>query len=104
MKARGPVWKIAITTTIEAEDAVTELLYSIFEIPVSSYTDVETREVTVATYLASDHRRRAGKVTGSHWQKAAGTAAVPGLRDGLKKIAECGLDIGSGKISCQKVR
>ena len=104
MKARGPVWKIAITTTIEAEEAVTELLYSVFEIPVSSYTDVETREVTVATYLAWDRRRPAAKVTPSHLQSAAGTAAVPGLRDGLKRIAECGLNIGSGKISCQKVR
>ncbi|HXE42587.1 MAG TPA: 50S ribosomal protein L11 methyltransferase, partial [Candidatus Baltobacteraceae bacterium] len=35
---------------------------------------------------------------------AAGTAALPDLREGLKRIAECGLNIGSGKISCQKVR
>ncbi len=104
MKARGPVWKIAITTTMEAEDAVTELLYGIFEIPVSSYTDVETREVTVATYLAWDRRRPPGKVTPSNLQTAGGTPAVPGLRKGLKRIAECGLNIGSGKISCQKVR
>ena len=52
MKARGPIWKVSISTTTEAEDAVTELLYSFFEVPVSSYTDVETGEVTVATYLA----------------------------------------------------
>ena len=60
----------------EAEDAVTELLYSLFEIPVSSYTDVETREVTVATYLGQKRRRtaalqnlaevRAGQVGGNH--------------------------------------
>jgi len=92
MKTRGPVWKIAITTTVEAEEAVTELLYGIFEIPVSSYTDVETREVTVATYLDRE-QRRAGTARGTNT-----------LREGLKKIAACGLDIGSGKITCQKVR
>ncbi len=87
MKARGPIWKIAIGTTSEAEDAVTELLYSTFEIPVSSYTDVETGIVTVATYLTEKASKKA-------------TAA---LREGLKEIQSCGLNIGSGKISCQKV-
>jgi ribosomal protein L11 methyltransferase len=104
MKARGPVWKIAVITTTEAEEAVTELLYSIFEIPVSSYIDAETRKVTVATYVARDRRRPAGEFLSRKLQNAAGTAALPGLRDGLKRIAECGLNIGSGKISCQKVR
>lgn len=95
MKARGPVWKIAITTTTEAEEAVTELLYSIFEIPVSSYTDVETREVTVATYLAGSKSKR---------QKAAAVQDAAALSEGLKNIAACGLNIGSGKITRQKVR
>jgi ribosomal protein L11 methyltransferase len=103
MKARRPVWKIAITTTTEAEEAVTELLYSIFELPVSSYTDVETRDVTVATYLAWDRRRPAGKISRSNLRNAAGTAALSGLREGLKKIAACGLNIGSGKVSVQKL-
>jgi ribosomal protein L11 methyltransferase len=104
MKARGPIWKIAISTTTEAEDAVTELLYSTFEIPVSSYTDIETGEVTVATYLASERRRPAGKFSVSNLRNAAGTPALSGLREGLRQIAACGLNIGSGKISCQKVR
>jgi ribosomal protein L11 methyltransferase len=91
MKARGPIWKVSISTTTEAEEAVTELLYGVFEVPVSSYTDVETGEVTVATYLAG------------------GTPALPGkdasaLADGLRRIAACGLSIGSGRVSFQKVR
>ena len=103
MKARGPVWKIAITTTIEAEDAVTELLYSIFEIPVSSYTDVETREVTVATYVAENPfvvRRSSGtsRAGGTELQTRAA------LKSGLLEIESYGLNIGLGKISCQKVR
>ena len=92
MKMRGPVWKIAISTTMEAEEAVTELLYGIFQIPVSSYTDVETRDVTVATYL--DQK----------WRRTAALPEAKALREGLKKIAECGLNMGAGKISCQKVR
>jgi len=91
MKASGPIWKVSISTSTEAEEAVTELLYGVFEVPVSSYTDVETGEVTVATYLAG------------------GTPALPGkdtdaLKIGLKQIQGFGLNIGSGKISFQKVR
>jgi ribosomal protein L11 methyltransferase len=103
MKARGPVWKIAITTTIEAEEAVTELLYSVFEIPVSSYTDVETREVTVATYVTENPfvvpcSRGPSRAGGTKLQTRAA------LKSGLDEIQSYGLNVGSGKISCQKVR
>jgi ribosomal protein L11 methyltransferase len=115
MKPRGPIWKIAISTTMEAEDAVTELLYSAFEIPVSSYTDVETGEVTVATYLAADASKNrqvlecAGPPALSQprskkRRRAAAFQDATALREGLKRIAECGLNIGSGKISVKKVR
>jgi len=99
MKARGPIWKIAISTTTEAEEAVTELIYTVFEIPVSSYTDVETGEVTVATYLSQNPFVIGGprRVNAELQTKAA-------LREGLKRISAFGLDIGSGKISVQKVR
>lgn len=100
MKGRGPVWKIAVTTTTEAEEAVTELLYSIFEIPVSSYTDVETREVTVATYVTEKPfvvPRSRGCVEAEIQTRAA-------LKSGLHEIESYGLNIGSGKISCQRVR
>jgi len=103
MKARGPVWKVAITTTVEAEDAVTELLYSIFEIPVSSYTDVETREVTVATYVTENpfvvpRSRGPSRAGGTRLQTRAA------LKSGLDEIQSYGLNVGSGKISCQKIR
>jgi ribosomal protein L11 methyltransferase len=100
MKAKGPIWKVAITTTTEAEDAVTELLYSTFEIPVSSYTDVETKEVTVATYLPENPLvvpRPRGRLKAELQTRTT-------LNDGLKQIKSYGLNIGSGKISCQKVR
>jgi ribosomal protein L11 methyltransferase len=100
MNARGPLWKVSISTTIEAEEAVTELLHNVFELPVSSYTEVETGEVTVATYLARERRRPAGESR----ENAAGAPVLPGLRAGLKRIEDCGLNIGSGKISLEKVR
>ncbi len=52
MNTRGPLWKISISTTPEAEDAVTELLNNWFGQPVSSYTDVETGDVAVTVYLS----------------------------------------------------
>jgi len=100
MKPRGPVWKVAITTTTEAEDAVTELLFSAFEVPVSSYTDVETKEVTVATYVPKNPfvvPRSRGRLKAELQTKAA-------LQDGLKRIKSFGLNIGAAKISCTKVR
>lgn len=103
MKARGPVWKIAITTTIEAEEAVTELLYSIFEIPVSSYTDVETREVTVATYV-TENPFVVPTLGGRPANGGTKLQTRAALKSGLDEIQSYGLNIGSGKISCQKVR
>ncbi|HWD93359.1 MAG TPA: 50S ribosomal protein L11 methyltransferase [Verrucomicrobiae bacterium] len=99
MSTRGPIWKISINTTPEAEDAVTELLYNSLELPVSSYTDIETGEVTVATYLSWERRRPAGKL-----ESLPKIPALPELRTGLQQIQACGLNIGLGKISVQKIR
>ncbi|HEX4263498.1 MAG TPA: 50S ribosomal protein L11 methyltransferase [Verrucomicrobiae bacterium] len=104
MNTRGPIWKVSVTTTTEAEEAVTELLYSFFELPVSSYTDVETGQVTVATYLTWERRRPAGKLQVGARNLAGGTPVLPGLREGLKQIAACGLNLGPGKLSIQKIR
>lgn len=92
MNARGPLWKISVRTTPEAEDAVTELLSITVQQPVSSYTDVETRVATVASYLPADGLKK---------YQTAGHGA---LRDGLQRIRRCGLDIGSGRVSLEKIR
>lgn len=92
MSARGPIWKLSVRTTPEAEDAVTELLAAILQRPVSSYMDVETREVTVASYLSADALKK---------YRISGPVA---LRNGLQNIRRCGLAIGSGRISSQKIR
>jgi ribosomal protein L11 methyltransferase len=92
MSAGVPLWKVAISTTSEAEDAVTELLLGHFEQPVSSFTDVETGEVIVATYLTKKRRR------------AAALQDATALRHALRQIKGCGLKIGSGKVSIRKLR
>ena len=48
---RRPLWKLSIATSAEAEDAVAELLAEASGQVVSSYTDVETQQTLVATYL-----------------------------------------------------
>ncbi|HXS67704.1 MAG TPA: 50S ribosomal protein L11 methyltransferase [Candidatus Polarisedimenticolia bacterium] len=99
MKTRGTLWKVSVSTTTEAEEAVTELLNEIFGWPVSSYTDVETREVTVATYLPAEElkkRPRAAAVS-----RHGGTSVI---REGVRRIKACGLDVGSGKILLRKIR
>jgi ribosomal protein L11 methyltransferase len=92
MNPRGQLWKVSVSTTPEAEDAVTELLHSFFEQPVSSYTDVETGEVTVATYLSRSALKN---------RRVLECAA---LHDGLRRIQRCRLNIGSGEITFKKIR
>lgn len=93
MITRGPLWKVCVRTTPEAEEAVTELLQSSFQQSPSSYTNVETGDVTVAVYLSGKKRRPAVTL-----QDASA------LKNALRQIKRCGLNIGSGKISVQKIR
>lgn len=86
----GPLERVSISTTAEAEEAVSELMQNHFGEPPSSYTNVETGDVTVTVYLA----RRKG-----HQVLDAGP-----LKRALKEIQDCGLDIGAGRISIQKIR
>ena len=83
------LWRISVTTTPEAEDAVSELLRSTFAKPVCSYTDVETRVTAVSVYV----RDKAG------WSRATRAA----LALGLERIAAGGLEIGSGKVLLRRI-
>ena len=87
---RKPLWRISVTTTLEAEDAVAELLGEIFGQPASSHFNVET-QVSVVSVFGS--------------QKIILARAVrEEISAGLKRIKNCGLKIGSGKIKIAKVR
>ena len=87
---RTMLWKISVTTTPEAEDAVTELLESALGQPVSSYTDAETRHTAVSVYVPKR----------PDWSRARQAE----LASGLKRIASSGLDIGPGKIALKRIR
>jgi ribosomal protein L11 methyltransferase len=84
------LWKVSVTTTPEAEDAAAALLSAVLNQTATVYFDVETRVSTITIYLAQK-LESAGKVR----------AAVAA---GLKRIRNCGLRIGPGKIVMTKIR
>lgn len=86
----APLTKISLATTLEAEEAVAELWLRVLGQTPSTYTDAETGETTVSTYLERP----------AHWNAAARAE----LKAGLALLAECGLNVGSGKITATKVR
>ena len=89
MKGR-PLWKVSIATSAEAEDAIAALLANAFGQPVATYTDVETGQTQVMTYLQQRPARFSG------WRAD--------LQDRLKRAIACGLSIGPGRISLAGVR
>ena len=66
--------------------AVSELLQSVVQEPVSSYTDIETLATTVSSYLS---------------ENADGLPLRKKLARGLATIKSCGLKLGSGRISAR---
>lgn len=90
MKSAKPLWRISVATTLEADDAVTDLLGTMLDQPVSSHFNVETQVSLVSAFgaqkivLARDLRER--------------------VLEGLERITSCGLNVGSGKIKIAKVR
>ena len=84
------LWKFAITTSPEAEEAVMELLESAFSRTACSYTDIPTRRTTVASYFDSK----------PDWS-AAKRAEIAA---GIGRIRRCGLGGGAGKVSLTRVR
>ena len=86
----APLTKISLATTLEAEEPVAELWLRVLGQTPSTYTDAETGETTVSTYLERP----------AHWNAAARAE----LKAGLALLAECGLNVGSGKITATKVR
>jgi ribosomal protein L11 methyltransferase len=81
---------MAVSTTDEAGEAIMELLEELFGQPASLYTNAKTGKTVASVFLA-----RATK----------GSAARQGtLRKRLLHLRQCGIDIGTGRISMAKVR
>jgi ribosomal protein L11 methyltransferase len=82
-------WRVAVKTSAEAEEAVSELLANTFGGATSSYTDVQRGGTTVAIFLE----------TKPDWSKGLPRE----LRAGLRRIKGFGLDIGAAQLTLQKV-
>ena len=83
------LWKISVTTTPQAEDAVSQLLESAFGQPASSYTDAETGGAVVSVYVP----------TRPDWSKARQKELALGVR----KIGGSGLELGPGQIALKRI-
>jgi ribosomal protein L11 methyltransferase len=87
---RKPLWRISVTTTLEAEEAVAELLGEILGQPAASHFNVETQISVISVFGA---------------RKIILPRAVrEEISAGLERIKNCGLQIGSGKIKITTVR
>src|SRR4051812_43429141 len=88
MKPSKPLWKVSVSTTLEAEDAVADLLGNITAGRASAYFDLEKRTSIVSVFCRHPIPRRNREA----------------IVAGLKLVKKCGLDLGTGKISITKVR
>jgi len=89
MKSNKPLWCVSVKTSLEAEDAVTEMLGELFGAAAASYFNLETGVSTISIFR--DEKPDAKKLSTE-------------IGDGLKRIASCGLKIGAGKIEIAKVK
>jgi ribosomal protein L11 methyltransferase len=87
---RQSLWRVSVITTPEAEDAVSELLGTVLEQPVSSYFNLETGVTTVTAYC------RQKPAWPAEWRAK--------IRVGLDQIKNCGLKTGPGKVTIAKMR
>jgi ribosomal protein L11 methyltransferase len=90
MKSNKNLWRISVATTIEAEEAVIELLGAILNQAASSHFNVEP-QISVVSVFGSQKTFQAGDVREK-------------ISTGLKRIKGCGLNIGAGRIKISKVR
>jgi len=84
------LWRISVATSLEAEDAVSELLADLLGENAACYFDLERQASLVSVYRQQPQ------------------SPAPGLRrkirDGLTRIQACGLAVGPGKIVIERVR
>lgn len=89
MKGRERLRQVMVSVSAEAEEAILELLGSIFGQQASFYSNAETGAQLASVYLSKP----------SDWNRARQQA----LAAGLENLQACGLDIGPGTISSQLI-
>jgi ribosomal protein L11 methyltransferase len=85
---RRRLWVVSVDTTLEAEDAVGEMLSELFGCPSSSYFDFESRVSRVRVYIQ-------GRMSLNARRK---------VKEGLGRIRDCMIEIGLARISIARVR
>jgi ribosomal protein L11 methyltransferase len=89
MKSTKPLWRVSVATSLEAEDAVAEMLGELFGTAAAAYFNLETGVSTVSVFRD---------------QKLNSPTARKEIAAGLRRIADCGLKIGAGQIEIAKVK
>ena len=93
MKKTKPLWRVSVITTLDAEDAVAEMLGSTFGVAAAAYYDLEKKVSLVSAFIEK------GKRT-VFTTKAARSA----ITAGLKRVADAGLPLGRGEIEIARVK
>ena len=88
MKPAKPLWRVTVATSLEAEDAVMELLGSLLGSPATAYFNLETRASLVSVYS----------------EKPFAPQLPASVSAGLKQIKNCGLQTGGERITVAKVK
>jgi ribosomal protein L11 methyltransferase len=83
------IWQVSVETSLEAEEAVVELLGRVFDRPASAYTNEKTKVTVASVYCLERGEWTPGK-------RAA-------LAAGLELMRTSGLEIGAGRIGMRKV-
>jgi ribosomal protein L11 methyltransferase len=89
MKKNPPLWRVSVTTTPEAEDAVAELLGGQLGVPAATYSDLDTGVSTISLFLD---------------RKPAAFQTRAGIQAGLERVTQCGLNIGAGDVQIARVK
>jgi len=89
MKSTKPLWRVSVATSPDAEDAVAEMLGELLDTAAVSYFNLETGVSTISVFRDQkpDSRKIRAEITAS-----------------LRRIRDCGLKIGTGKIKITKVK
>ena len=84
--SRGPLWKVSVSTTPEAEDAVAEMLVRLFGQPASIYADLEKQTTVASVFLPrfEPHHRAS-------------------VRQALRNLAAAGLNLGRARLSARRI-
>jgi len=86
---KAPLWQISLTTSAETEEAVAVFFENLFGGPLSVFSDAATPTATVSAYCPKLPRPE--------------SELRARLRTALKKVRNCGLNIGSGRIAIRRV-